>query len=97
MTTIQISKKTQQRLIQIISDYQKKLGRRINYDEIIQIILNDFKAKNKAIEDFQNDFGILQGKSDVIWSDLRALKSEVDEKEQILSFYSRYFFTGAIF
>lgn len=80
MTTIQISKKTQQRLIQIISDYQKKLGRRINYDELIQIILNDFEARKKAIEDFHGDFGILQGKKEIIWSELRTLKFEGDEK-----------------
>ncbi len=80
MTTIQISKKTQERLIRVISDYQKKVRRRINYDEMIEVILNHYEATNLAIKQFKNDFGVLKGKSKEVWTELHALKSEGNEK-----------------
>ncbi|MBD3228187.1 MAG: hypothetical protein GF329_08355 [Candidatus Lokiarchaeota archaeon] len=80
MTTIQISKKNQERLIRIISDYQKKIGRRVSYDEIIEIIINHFEASNRAMNQFKNDFGILSGNEEEVWTDLRNLKSQKDEK-----------------
>ena len=80
LTTIQISKRTQERLIRVISDYQKKVGRRINYDEMIEIILNHYEATHLAIRQFKNDFGILMGKDEEIWAELRTLKSEENDK-----------------
>ena len=80
MTTIQISKKSQERLIRIISDYQKKVGRRVNYDEMIEMILNHYEFTNLAIKQFKEDFGMLEGKSEEVWTELRELKSEKDDK-----------------
>ena len=80
MTTIQISKKSQERLIRIISDYQKKVGRRVNYDEMIEMILNHYEFTNLAIKQFKEDFGLLEGKSEEVWTELRELKSERDDK-----------------
>ncbi|HUX99088.1 MAG TPA: hypothetical protein VMV49_06005 [Candidatus Deferrimicrobium sp.] len=85
MTTIQISKKTQERLIRIISDYQKKMGRRINYDEMIELILNHYEVTNLAIKQFEGDFGILKGKSEEVWIELRKLKSERTDKLERLT------------
>ena len=80
MTTIQISKKTQERLIRVISDYQKKIGRRINYDEIIEIILNQYESDKLAMKNFKEDFGLLKGKTEKVVDELRKLKSEENEK-----------------
>ena len=80
MTTIQISKKTQERLIRVISDYQKKIGRRINYDEIIEIILNQIESDNLAMKKFNEDFGLLKGKTGKVFDELGKLKSEGNEK-----------------
>jgi len=80
MTTIQISKKTQERLIRVISDYQKKIGRRINYDEIIEIILNQYESDNLAMKNFKEDFGLLKGKTEKVFDELRKLKLEGNEK-----------------
>jgi len=79
MTTIQISKKTRDRLIQVINDSQKKIGRSISYDEVIEIILKQYESVNLALKNFKEDFGILKGKTEKIFDELRILKSEGNE------------------
>ena len=44
------------------------------------MILNHYEFTNLAIKQFKEDFGLLEGKSEEVWTELRELKSERDDK-----------------
>jgi len=49
-TTIRLRKETKKRLEKILIEYEVKLKRRLDYDELIQILLDKLEGKDKRPE-----------------------------------------------
>ena len=62
-TTIQISVEIQKKLFQFINKMEKKLGRRITYNEAIQYLLESQEPKfnrKKFLQNIEKYFGMLK-------------------------------------
>ncbi len=78
VTTIQIDEETQRRLFQIITKIQAETGRRVSYDEALNILMRRDEKMKRARLEFSKFRGILHGDKNV-WRELRNLRKSEDE------------------
>lgn len=83
-TTIQISEEVQQKLFQLINKIEKKLGRRVSYNEAIQFLLDSQEPKLeklqfiKNLEQYRGTLKPGEGKKHL--KELRQLEHERDKR-----------------
>lgn len=77
VTTIQIDEETQRRLFEIITKMQAETGRRVSYDEALNILMKRDEKMKRARQEFFGFRGILRGDKKV-WRELRSLRKSED-------------------
>ncbi len=84
-TTIQISEETKKKLFQVINRLEKKLNRRVTYNEAIEFLLKEQKVdvdKEKFLENIKKFQGIFKyGEGQAL---LKELRREDREREKRL-------------
>lgn len=58
-TTILVGEKTRRELFMIVSELERKRGRRVSYDEAIMVLIEDAKRKASARAHFRSLYGTL--------------------------------------
>jgi len=72
-TTIQVGEKTRRELFMIVSDLERKRGRRVSYDEAIRVLIEDAKQKASVRARFRSLYGTL-GPDSHAWGELSKLR-----------------------
>jgi hypothetical protein len=72
-TTIQIGEKTRHELFMIVSQLERKRGRRVSYDEAIKVLIEDAKRKASMRARFRKLYGTL-GPDSQAWEELSKLR-----------------------
>jgi hypothetical protein len=72
-TTIQIGEKTRHELFMIVSQLERKRGRRVSYDEAIRVLIEDAKRKASMRARFRKLYGTL-GPDSQAWGELSKLR-----------------------
>jgi len=72
-TTIQVGEKTRRELFTIVSELERKRGRRVSYDEAIMVLIGDGKRKASARAYFRSLYGTL-GPDSQAWNELSKLR-----------------------
>lgn len=80
VTSVQIDEKTQKRLFEYKLDLEKKLGRRISYNEAIRHLLDSIDRKVIDRRELLRSFGLArETKISEIFRELRAEEAKRDE------------------
>lgn len=72
-TTIQVGEKTREELFRVVSELQRKRGRRVSYDEAIMMLIEHAKLRDSARAHLRNLYGTL-GPDPRAWSELSKLR-----------------------
>jgi hypothetical protein len=72
-TTIQVGEKTRHELFMIVSELERKRGRRVSYDEAIMALIEDAKRKASVRARFRNLYGRL-GPDSKAWGELSKVR-----------------------
>ena len=72
-TTIQVGEKTRRELFMIVSELERKRGRRVSYDEAIRVLIEDAKRKASMRAHFRNLYGTL-GPDSKAWDELSKVR-----------------------
>ena len=74
VTTIQVGEETKEQLFELVSELEKKMSRRVTYDEAIRALLRDARERRFARERFRKQYGAL-GPDRKAWQELTRLRS----------------------
>jgi len=70
-TTVQLDEKTKASLLRFASTLQRRLGRKVTFDEAIAVLVAEAEGSGRAREKFDSLFGSLAGERGV-WRELEA-------------------------
>ncbi len=79
VTTIQVDENTQKRLFAKVAELEAQLGRRVSYDEVISLLLDESGEAQQAKVRLARFFGALKNDKKA-WAELRRLRKEEETR-----------------